>query len=185
MSIVNRVEKIVEYRRKVSEKKKKQCAGYPSVLNWLQPKHPAGNQNTGMSLQDGAKCGNNSRENKTESNQTAGLKLELELDKRTERRRDGLPGLNGIFNHNSSSTKPRSKGGKKVKQCKISTTKGGKRKASDLDIQGQTDNSKRRRCGPIDRYFVINNSAKLGCNDPEVTVKATTSSVPRTVLKVD
>ena len=115
-NIVSRGEKIVEYRRKVEQKKKKESAEYPSVRNWLTLKHPVGNQTAGLNVQDGAKCGN-----KTESNQTAGMRLELglglECEVRTKCIRSRLPNLDTNFdkkfNHNPNSTKPKIKGGKK------------------------------------------------------------------------
>ena len=172
-SIIKRGEKIVDYKRKVREKKKKECAGYPSVINWLQPKHPAGNQTAGLSSKDGAKCGNEGDKNERESNQTAGVELKLGL----ECRRNCPPGqdikFDTKFNHNPTSTKSRIKGGKK--ENKIYSTKGAKRKATELEGQCQPDDVKRRRYGPMDRHIVINNSAKSGCNDPEVTMKANSS----------
>ena len=171
--IVSRGENIVGYRRKVEQKKKKSSAEYPSVINWLTPKHPVGNQTAGASIKDGAKCGNGLRNNKTESNQTAGMESEigLECGISTESRRNFLPGLeinsDERFNHNSNPTKTRIKGGKrKTKPINFYSNMGGKRKASNLDIQCQADNLKRRRCGPMDRFLVDNDPTKLG--DPEV-----------------
>ena len=58
-------------------------------------------------------------------------------------------------------------GNKEEKLNKFCSTKGAKRKFTELEIQCQTDGSKRRKWGPMDRHLVIINSAKLGCNDPK------------------
>ena len=187
-SIVKRGGNILEYRRKVEQKKKKESAEYPSVRNWLTPKHPVGNQTAGLRLQDGAKCGNGVSNKMKESNQTAGGELELGL----ECRRKCPPGQGNYsflkFNHNSTTTKPRSKGKKKLPGPIITySSRGSKRKARDLDLTAhcQSDNWKRRRYGPMDDYLVIKNSAKLGGNDPEVTVKAPIAVIPKKVLNAD
>ena len=138
---------------------------YPSVIRWLEPKHPAGNQTAGSSLKDGAKCGNGV--DKTECNQTAGMELRLGLEYRKNCPPGKVNNLDVKFNHNLTSTKSsRIKGGKsKAKLTTIYSSKGSKRKATELTDQCQTDNSKRRKYGPMDRH--INNSAKLGCNNSE------------------
>ena len=95
----------------------------------------------------------------------------MELGLGLEYRKNCPPGkdnnLDVKFNHNLTSTKSsRIKGGKsKAKLTTIYSSKGSKRKATELTDQCQTDNSKRRKYGPMDRH--INNSAKLGCNNNE------------------
>ena len=145
--VVNRSSKVINYREKLEEKTRKRAlaqasrlglgqqktAAYPSVRKWFVITKEESNETAGMDVSDGAECG----KPHPGENLKSGSNLQSNL------------GIKKIFPNST--------------QCKANSNgKGRKRKTEDLDFSSKTDDTKRRKVGPMDRHVI--KKVKLGLN---------------------